>query len=74
MPLFSFLEFQDINLTSAEQRGDTRKLNLSSPWDQLGTPSCPRGVGAAEMPIEGGLTVCREHRSHSYRDGLGVGP
>ena len=69
MPLFSFLEFQDINFTSAEQRRDIWKLNPSSPCHRWGTPGCPRGVETAEEFTEGGLAMCREHRFTLARTG-----
>lgn len=60
MPLFSFLEFQDINFTSAEQRRDIWKLNPSSHWhSDISTPGCPRGLAATGQFTECGLAVCR---------------
>lgn len=70
MPLFSFLEFQDINFTSAEQRGDTEKLNPGAgPW--LGAPT-REGVGMAGKVAERRACEPRVHGLRSRRPGDGA--
>lgn len=68
MPLFSFLEFQDINLTSAEQSGDLRKLNPSLRWHRPGISSCPGGVGVLTRSQEVAWWCTESTGGHSGRD------